>query len=312
MQIKHGNYEGSVSYPDIPVMIWWTPFTGDDGLQQCGQYKCFFTNDREYRHHPMTKTMFFYGTDFKPYDVPIPRKPGEDWALFHEESPKNNPIFSHPEVMTHFNHTSTFRQQSHFPLTTQYLESIEYITDTKLLVPLEVKNSLQREKGLAPVAYVQSGCDTPSMRDSWVMEFMKHIKVDSYGTCLNNKQLPSDIAGSEQFENEKFLKFLAQYKFVISFENAICDDYVTEKLWRTLRIGSVPLYLGAPNVETLLPNKNSAILVRNFNSPKDVADYVKTINEDDDVYKSFLKHKTYADKNYAENQLLIELLRSRR
>merc|ERR1711983_106907 len=146
--IKHGNYEGSVSYPDIPVMIW--------------------------------------------------------WALFHEESPKNNPIFSHPEVMTHFNHTSTFRQQSHFPLTTQYLESIEYITGTKLLVPLEVKNSLQKEKGLAPVAYVQSGCDTPSMRDSWVMEFMKHIKVDSYGTCLNNKHLPSDIAGSEQFENEKF------------------------------------------------------------------------------------------------------------
>jgi len=310
--INDGNYDGLVSYPDIPVMIWWTPFTGDDGLQQCGQYKCFFTNDRAYRHHPMTRTMFFYGTDFKPYDVPIPRKPGEDWALFHEESPKNNPIFSHPEVMSHFNHTSTLRQTSHFPLTTQYLESIQYITDSRLLVPVETKNRLQRGEGLAPVAYVQSGCDTPSMRDSWVAEFMKHIPVDSYGSCLNNKQLPSDIAGSEQFENEKFLKFLAQYKFVISFENAICDDYVTEKLWRTLRIGSVPIYLGAPNVETLLPNKNSAILVKNFKSPKDVADYIATVNEDDKLYNSFLKHKSSADKSFVENQLLTDLLKSRR
>ena len=121
-------------------MLWWTPFTGDDGLQTCGEYKCFFTNERSYRHHPMLKTVFFYGTDFKPYDVPLPRKPGEDWALFHEESPKNNPIFSHKEMMSNFNHTSTFRKHSDFPLTTQYLENLEMITNPHYLIPLNVKN----------------------------------------------------------------------------------------------------------------------------------------------------------------------------
>ena len=57
------------------------------------------------------------------------------------------------------------------------------------------------EDGLAPIAYVQSGCDTPSMRDEWVAELMKFIKVDSYGECLNNKQLSEDIRGSEKMDH---------------------------------------------------------------------------------------------------------------
>lgn len=46
-------------------------------------------------------------------------------------------------------------------------------------------------EGLAPVVYVQSSCDAPSDRDSYVTELMKFIKIDSYGKCLNNKQLPT-------------------------------------------------------------------------------------------------------------------------
>ena len=234
---------------------------------------------------------FFYGTSFKATDVPLPRRPQEAWALMHEESPKNNPIFSHAEMIRHFNFTSTFSRKSSFPLTSQYLESLEFLTTASYLVTTEEKNRLQAEEGLAPVAYVQSGCDSPSLRDEWVSEFMKHIKVDSYGACLNNKQLPADLRGSEKFESDRFYKYLARYKFVIAFENAICDDYVTEKLWRTLGTGSVPIYLGAPNIESLLPNKNSAILVKDFQSPYEVANYVDKLNRDDGLYNSFLQHK---------------------
>lgn len=37
--------------------------------------------------------------------------------------------------------------------------------------------------------YLQSHCDVPSDRDRYVQELMKHIDVDSYGACLNNKDL---------------------------------------------------------------------------------------------------------------------------
>lgn len=47
--------------------------------------------------------------------------------------------------------------------------------------------------------------------------------------------------------NREFLSFVAKYKFTIAFENAICDDYITEKLWRPLIVGSVPIYYGSPS-----------------------------------------------------------------
>jgi len=42
---------------------------------------------------------------------------------------------------------------------------------------------------IAPVLYIQSDCDTASNRDRYVSELMNHIRIDSYGACINNAQL---------------------------------------------------------------------------------------------------------------------------
>jgi len=49
-------------------------------------------------------------------------------------------------------------------------------------------------------------------------------------------------------DEKEFFRFAARYKFTLAIENYVCDDYVTEKLWRPLRLGSVPIVFGAPNV----------------------------------------------------------------
>lgn len=51
--------------------------------------------------------------------------------------------------------------------------------------------------------------------------------------------------------HEEFLHFISQYKFIIAIENAVCDDYITEKLWRPLIVGAVPIYFGSPTVEVM-------------------------------------------------------------
>jgi hypothetical protein len=56
--------------------------------------------------------------------------------------------------------------------------------------------------------------------------------------------LLSALTREEYFCYREFLALLAKYKFVIAIENAVCEDYVTEKLWRALHLGAVPLYLG--------------------------------------------------------------------
>lgn len=45
-----------------PIMLWWSPLTGETGrLGQCGADVCFFTINRTFLHHPMTKAFLFYG-----------------------------------------------------------------------------------------------------------------------------------------------------------------------------------------------------------------------------------------------------------
>ncbi len=55
----------------------------------------------------------------------------QDWALLHEESPKNAALFNFGASLRLFNHTSTFRSASDLPLGTLHLDGLESIVDTK-------------------------------------------------------------------------------------------------------------------------------------------------------------------------------------
>ena len=50
-------------------------------------------------------------------------------------------------------------------------------------------------------------------------------------------------------EHKDFYEVMAKYKFTLATENALCDDYITEKIWRPLMLGSVPVILGSPKIK---------------------------------------------------------------
>jgi alpha-1,3-fucosyltransferase 10 len=67
--------------------------------KSCAAKQCFFTNMRGYRSANQTNRAFlFYGTDFYLHDLPLPRGASEEWALLHEESPKNNYLLSQVKI----------------------------------------------------------------------------------------------------------------------------------------------------------------------------------------------------------------------
>ncbi|XP_026997024.2 alpha-(1,3)-fucosyltransferase 10 isoform X3 [Tachysurus fulvidraco] len=285
-----------------PIIVWWSPLTGELGrLGECGHNRCFFTVNKSYHSHPSTQAFLFYGTDFSIESLPLPRKQQHHWALFHEESPKNNYKLFHKPLITLFNHTATFSHHSHLPLTTQHLESLHALTSHTFLLPLARKNQLRHT--LAPVVYVQSDCDPPSDRDVYVQELRKHIPVDSYGQCLHNKDLPFHLRDSSAMDEESFYQILAQYKFILAFENAICDDYITEKLWRPLKLGVVPVYYGAPNVNMWLPSNRSAIVVDPKQPPEKLAQYLNSLDKNDQEYLTYLDWKL---KQEVTNQRLFK------
>ncbi|XP_036750234.2 alpha-(1,3)-fucosyltransferase 10 isoform X3 [Manis pentadactyla] len=305
LTLNRGTKLGRDSYP---IMLWWSPLTGETGrLRQCGPVACFFTMNRTYLHEPMTRALLFYGTDFNIDSLPLPRKAHHDWALFHEESPKNNYKLFHKPVITLFNYTATFSRHSHLPLTTQYLEGAEVLKSLQYLVPLQSKNNLR--KRLAPLVYVQSDCDPPSDRDSYVRELMTHIDVDSYGECLRNKDLPQKLKNPASMDADGFYRIIAQYKFILAFENAVCEDYITEKFWRPLRLGVVPVYYGSPSITDWLPSNRSAILVSEFSHPRELARYIRHLDHDDRQYKAYIEWKL---KGEISNQRLLTALRERK
>jgi hypothetical protein len=46
-------------------------------------------------------------------------------------------------------------------------------------------------------------------------------------------------------EHADILQLVGKYKFALAFENAVCRDYITEKFWRPLKVGTVPIVYGS-------------------------------------------------------------------
>ncbi|XP_017484488.1 PREDICTED: alpha-(1,3)-fucosyltransferase B isoform X1 [Rhagoletis zephyria] len=288
------------------VVLWWT----DNGLGKyeprpilCGYNACFSTGDRRYLSR--AKAILFYGSNVQWNDLPLPRKPGQIWALLHEESPRNVPVFMYEDIIQHFNYTSTFSRYSDFRLTTRELPSLQAIVDPRFVVPLGRKNVARAN--LAPAIFLQSDCLTMSARTDYVVELMKYLSIDSYGDCLKNREIPESLQTDflNHLYSNSIKRFIGQYKFMISIENGICEDYITEKYWRPLIAGVVPIYFGSPTIRDWEPHNRSAIYISDFEGPKELAKYILELDRNDTEYVKYLRHK-YNQINPVTNERLSD------
>ncbi|XP_053607415.1 alpha-(1,3)-fucosyltransferase B [Plodia interpunctella] len=303
-------YEQEEKYesPSNPVIVWWTDgFPGTSGTTFCPEkLKCEVFCDKSTRD---SDAYLFYGSNINIEDLPLPRHANKIlWGLYHEESPRNIEELLHEEMLNLFNLSSTFSRHSDVPFPLQYLNSAKDVTSTEYFVETSIKNKYLND--IAPIMYLQSDCETSTERDKYVKELMKLIKVDSYGLCLNNKELPSKFTEDylNNLDNQEFLRFVARYKFVIAIENGVCDDYITEKFWRAIRVGSVPIYFGSPSVKDWFPNTDSAVLINDYPTPEVLHNHIKLLLENDTLYEGYLEHKT---KQIITNKKLVEELRLR-
>ena len=291
-------------HTDLPVVLWWTSLAPSQRrVKECPSgNSCLFTRSRTELKNPNNKVsaIIFYGTDFSVSDLPLPRKPHHLWCLLHEESPKNNWLLVTKEGIALFNITSTFSRRSDYPLHLHFLHTLK----RHLLQPTKTPTHLKSKRGLAPVMYMQSGCSNPAGRDAYVRNLMKYIDVDSYGRCLHNKDLPSKLIDPLTFNTDPVLDLVSKYKFVLAFENGICHDYFTEKFWRPLYTGTVPIVRGSPTIRDWDPSVNhpSIILANDFKTPQDLANFLKRLDQDDIEYEKYLSFK----RDGVTNQRLLK------
>ena len=144
------------------------------------------------------------------------------------------------------------------------------------------------------VAWIASNCITASRREIYVQELQKYTQVDIYGACgtFNCSISRRQRDKSGQVES-CFAELGVQYKFFLSFENSLCVDYVTEKLFFALNNGMVPVVYGGANYSLFAP-PHSYINALEFGSPKKLADYLHFLDQNDSEYlKYFLWTERY-------------------
>jgi len=123
------------------------------------------------------------------------------------------------------------------------------------------------------------------------MEFAKELSlyfdVDFFGPCFANAApaIPRDSMLSRDM-----LAFIGQYKFFFAFENSNCYDYVTEKFYRTLEACTIPVVIGAPNIEDFQPLPETIITVGD-KSAAEIAKILQRIDEDDKLFEHYLRWK---------------------
>jgi hypothetical protein len=92
----------------------------------------------------------------------------------------------------------------------------------------------------------------------------------------NRKALRAIYRGAVKSKYET----LSRYKFAISFENMAMPGYITEKIFDCFFVGTIPIYLGAPDVVKYIP-KSCFIDMRDFDNYAGLHTYLLKLSDKD-------------------------------
>lgn len=202
------------------------------------------------------------------------KKSGQLWVAWFMECESHYPHLLDPVFMSHFDLMMTYHPDSDIAVT-----YVQYKLGEFLRGPVCEKNADHIVSAFISSPFNKSG------RIQFLMKLMNVIEIDSYGKLLQNKNVDND--NGPEFKMDT----IAKYKFTIAFENTIARDYVTEKFYDPLVAGSVPVYLGAPNIDGFAPGENSFINASGWDSPESLGNFLLELSRDDALYRSYFEWK---------------------
>jgi alpha-1,3-fucosyltransferase len=287
------------------IILYWTNFfeTNDFGagigskpFSQCavGVANCLTTTDRGLFND--SDAIIFHAQDLHIDDLPPSewRRPHQNFVFFLLESPVHTRmnVLRQPVFRNYFNLTMTYRRDSDVVNSYGRIQCNTESSPSCLDFPLVNGTAVQETLSAIPfqidltmktktVAWFVSNCETDSRRESLAGNLSRFIPVDIYGKCGDGQHQCRNQASCD-------LMISRNYRFYLSFENSLCTDYVTEKLYRPLAHDTVPVVYGGSNYSLFLP-AGSYINAMDFESPQSLANYLKTLMIDDELYLSYFR-----------------------
>ncbi|XP_061188839.1 3-galactosyl-N-acetylglucosaminide 4-alpha-L-fucosyltransferase FUT3-like [Saccostrea echinata] len=153
--------------------------------------------------------------------------------------------------------------------------------------PLVRDYDLVFSQKVGDVAWIVSNCRTRSKREKYVEELQKYVNVDVFGKC-GAKCEPYQLLGNDSCHRT----ISRDYKFYLSFENSLCIDYTSEKLYHIylLDFPIIPVVRGTMTGKQYIPVK-TYIDTLDFKTPRDLAETLKKIGNNKTQYINMLRAK---------------------
>ncbi|XP_037616766.1 4-galactosyl-N-acetylglucosaminide 3-alpha-L-fucosyltransferase 9-like [Sebastes umbrosus] len=249
--------------PDTIVLIWKFPF-GQKHDMNCSIFnivKCRLTADKTL--YPKAHGVLFHHRDLGGMPTE-PRPYFQKWVWFNMESPAHTT--PNPKLNDVFNLTCNYRLNSNIPV--PYGSLVPVMSQDKSF-KLPAKDKL--------VCWIVSNWNPGSKRVQFYNELKKHINIHTYGRAFGHR--PSD---------EGYIEIVSSCKFYLSFENSIYKDYITEKVYRPMMLGTVPVALGPQrqNYEDHI-TPDSFIHVDDFSTPKELAEQLLYLDQNHTEYMRY-------------------------
>lgn len=159
-----------------------------------------------------------------------------------------------------------------------------YLNEMNLPEPDKI---LETKKRLALI--VVSNCDyLPGAKLR--MELTKQLQEEGLALTTSGSCFPN----SRQFQRnppDALRQFTSEHKFYLAFENSYhCKDYVTEKFFRAIEAGTVPVVWGAKKEDYLkFVPENAFIFVEDFPTLEDLVKYLNYLDKNDNKYMEYFK-----------------------
>ncbi|WAR26626.1 FUCTC-like protein [Mya arenaria] len=255
------------------IILWWNkPKWLESYPSKCGN--CSLTTDRKVFHKSSVVVFSLADRNIgsKPPVESRKRNQNQIWIAFSLETNVANSWnreYRNKHGINMFNWTWNYRPSADI--------FMPYGRVSKRFKPLSKNYSMIFQP------WAVSHCNAHSLRD----KFVEHMCI-----CLQNKSI--DIfgkCGPLKVSRSNFPSLLNNdYKFYLAFENAFCDDYITEKLFANYNNDIINVVRGKANYTRILPI-GSFINTNDFGNINDLVRYMIKVSENETLYSSYLRHK---------------------
>ncbi|XP_023208213.1 alpha-(1,3)-fucosyltransferase 9-like [Xiphophorus maculatus] len=260
------------------VLVWLWPFGQTYEMNICSSAfnieGCFITADRKFYNKSDGVVIHHRDIAGDLSNLPkLQRPPLQKWIWMNLESPSHSAQL--PGINNLFNLTLNYRRDSDIQVPYGSIVAADTVED---FVPPS-KNKL--------VCWIVSNWSPNHVRSKYYNELRNHVNIQTYGRAFNNYIADKD-----------YIPTMSSCKFYLSFENSIHKDYITEKLYFPLSLGTVPVVLGTTreNYENFVP-RDAFIHVEDFKSPKELADYLLLLDKNEELYLGYFKWRRHFKVN---------------